>query len=140
MPRPHIGTILVVDDQEGVRILIRRQLGEYGHTVLEASDGAEALHLLRRRNGKVGLVLSDVVMPGMNGTELAAVICNEFPGVPVVLMSAYAPAGLTRVGFQGAIVPVLRKPFEESQLKELVEVALEMPGRATRSVRPTTAV
>jgi CheY-like chemotaxis protein len=140
MPRAHAGTILVVDDQEGVRILIRRQLAEYGHTVLEASDGAEAIHLLRRRNGKVDLVLSDVVMPGMNGTELAAVICSEFPELPVVLMSAYAPAGLTRVGFQGAIVPVLQKPFDEAQLAELVEVALEMPAKAGRGSRPTTAV
>lgn len=140
MPRAHIGTILVVDDEEGVRVLIRRQLSEHGHTVLEAGDGADALHLLRRRNGKVNLVLSDVVMPGMNGTELAAVICSEFPGLPVVLMSAYAPAGLTRVGLEGAIVPVLRKPFEESQLTELIEVALTLPGKAGRSRRPTSAV
>ena len=140
MPRAHVGTILVVDDQEGVRVLIRHQLRERGHTILEAGDGAAALHLLRRRNGKVNLVLSDVVMPGMNGTELAAVICTEFPGLPVVLMSAYAPAGRTRVGLEGAIVPVLRKPFDEAQLVELVEVALDMPGKGVRSNRPASAV
>ncbi len=140
MPRHHTGTILLVDDQESVRSVIRRQLGKHGHTVLEAGDGADALHLLRWRSGKVDLVLSDVVMPGMNGTELAAVICSEFPGLPVVLMSAYAPAGLTRVGFQETIIPVLPKPFEEAQLLELVEVALEMPAKAPPGSRPTTAV
>jgi CheY-like chemotaxis protein len=75
-------------------------------------------------------VLIDVVMPAMNGTEVAACICTEFPGVPVVLMSAYAPAGLTRVGFQDAIVPVLQKPFEIGQLAELIQVARDLPGRS----------
>jgi DNA-binding NtrC family response regulator len=67
---PRSGIILVVDDQESVRALLRRQLTDAGHTVLEAGDGAEAIHLVRRRNGAVDLILSDVVMPLMNGTVL----------------------------------------------------------------------
>ncbi len=122
-----VGIILVVDDQEGVRALLRRELSERGHTVLEAGDGAEGLHLVRRRNGAVDLILCDVVMPQMNGTELATRIGTEFPDVPVILMSAFTPAGVARVGVSETLVPVLQKPFEPNQLAELVQLALEHP-------------
>jgi CheY-like chemotaxis protein len=122
-----VGIILVVDDQEGVRGLLRRELTERGHTVLEAADGAEGLHLVRRRNGAVDLILSDVVMPQMNGTELATHIGVEFPDVPVILMSAFTPAGVARVGVGESLVPVLQKPFDPTQLAELVQLALEHP-------------
>ena len=121
------GIILVVDDQDNVRAMLRRQLNDQGHTVLEAGDGAEALHLVRRRNGAVDLILSDVVMPQMNGTELATRIGGEFPGIPVILMSAFAPAGVARVGLGESIVPVLQKPFDPDQLGELVTLALSHP-------------
>lgn len=121
------GVILVVDDQEAVRALIRRQLTDVGHTVLESGDGAEALHLVRRRNGAVDLILSDVVMPQMNGTELASCIGGEFPEIPVILMSAFTPAGVARVGLGETIVPVLQKPFDPNELTELVALALEHP-------------
>jgi CheY-like chemotaxis protein len=124
---PRSGIILVVDDQESVRALLRRQLTDAGHTVLEAGDGAEAIHLVRRRNGAVDLILSDVVMPLMNGTELATRIGTEFPDTPVILMSAFAPAGVARVGVSDSIVPVLQKPFDPVQLAELVALALEHP-------------
>jgi len=127
--KPRTGIILAVDDQESVRAMLRRQLSDHGHTVLEAADGAEALHLVRRRNGAVDLILSDVVMPQMNGTELATRIGAEFPDVPVILMSAFAPAGVARVGFGESIVLVLQKPFDPVQLAELVQLALEHPVR-----------
>jgi CheY-like chemotaxis protein len=125
--QPRVGIIFVVDDQEGVRALLRRELTEHGHTVLEAGDGAEALHLVRRRNGAVDLILCDVVMPQMNGTELATRIGVEFPDVPVILMSAFTPAGVARVGVSETLVPVLQKPFEPTQLAQLVQLALEHP-------------
>jgi CheY-like chemotaxis protein len=129
MPRPRTATVLVVDDLESFRVMLRRQLVSLGHTVLEAADGAEAIEVVRSRQGGLDLVLTDVVMPSMNGTEVAACICAEYPGLPVVLMSAYAPAGLTRVGFQDAIVPVLQKPFDVGQLAELIQLAVELPAK-----------
>jgi CheY-like chemotaxis protein len=129
MPRPRSATVLVVDDLESFRVMLRRQLVSLGHTVLEAADGAEAIEVVRSRRGELDLVLTDVVMPAMNGTEVAACLCAEYPGLPVVLMSAYAPAGLTRVGFQDAIVPVLQKPFDVSQLQDLIQFAVDLPAR-----------
>jgi two-component system cell cycle response regulator CpdR len=129
MPRPRPATVLVVDDLESFRVMLRRQLVSLGHTVLEAADGAEAIEVVRSRRGGLDLVMTDVVMPAMNGTEVAACICAEYPGLPVVLMSAYAPAGPTRVGFQNAIVPVLQKPFDAGQLQELIQVAVDLPAK-----------
>jgi two-component system, cell cycle sensor histidine kinase and response regulator CckA len=140
-PHPLTITVLVVDDQESVRALLRRQLVAEGHTVLEAGDGIEALQLVRRRGGALDILLSDVVMPGMNGTELAARVCEEFPTLPVILMSAYAPAGLARVGLGESIVPVLQKPFEPDQLAQLIQIAMEQPGgRRTRLRRASDKV
>jgi DNA-binding NtrC family response regulator len=124
---PRTGIVLVVDDQESVRALLRRELSNAGHTVLEAGDGAEALHLVRRRNGGVDLILSDVVMPHMNGTELATIVGTEFPEIPIILMSAFTPAGAARVGTGDTVVPVLQKPFDLEQLAQLVDLALEHP-------------
>ena len=131
-------TVLVVDDEEGVRALLRRQLNSAGHTVLEAGSGPEALGLVRQRAERIDLVLSDVVMPAMNGTELAAHLATEFPTLPVVLMSAYAPAGLARVGFGDAIVPVLRKPFDPAMLLDLVRTALQHPRGPTSAEAAAT--
>ena len=139
MPAPPAGTILLVDDEDGVRVTIRRQLVAQGHTVLEASHGTEALAVVRMRRGNLDLVLSDVVMPEMNGTELAATLVRDYPGLPVILMSAYAPAGLTQVG-PGHKVPVLQKPFTSDQLEELIRVSLEVQGRRRREGRPTAAL
>ncbi len=136
MSHPHrTGTILIVDDEDGVRVTLRSQLIARGHTVLEASHGREALEVVRMRRGSLDLVLSDIVMPDMNGTEFAAVIAEEYPGLPVILMSAYSPAGLMPVGAKGRKVPLLQKPFASGQVEELIEIALEMPGRPKRESR-----
>jgi CheY-like chemotaxis protein len=114
--------------------VLRRQLSAGGHVVLEASDGAEALHLVRRRNGAVDLILCDVVMPQMTGTELATRIGVEFPEIPVMLMSAFAPESVARVGDSDTVVPVLQKPFDPRQLTTLVDLALR---HALRPPSPT---
>jgi two-component system cell cycle sensor histidine kinase/response regulator CckA len=140
MPAAPTGTILLVDDEDGVRVALRRVLVSHGHTVLEASHGAEAIAVVRMRRGNLDLVLSDVVMPEMNGTELAATLSRDYPGLPVILMSAYAPAGLTEVGPGSHRVPVLQKPFAPGQLEELIQVSLEMQGRRRRESRTPAAL
>jgi|SoiMethySBSTD1v2_1073268.scaffolds.fasta_scaffold1228550_1 two-component system, cell cycle sensor histidine kinase and response regulator CckA len=117
-------TVLVVDDLEHIRSVLCRNLRSAGHTVLEADDGSKALQMIRDRHGQVDLVITDVVMLGMNGTALADRLTAEFPHIAVVLMSAFAPPGLSRVGFRDAIVPVLQKPFRPSHLEEIVQTTL----------------
>jgi two-component system, cell cycle sensor histidine kinase and response regulator CckA len=117
-------TVLVVDDLEHIRAVLCRQLRAAGHTVLETDDGAKALQMIRDRHGQVDLVITDVVMLGMNGTALADRLTAEFPHIAVVLMSAFAPPGLSRVGFRDAIIPVLQKPFKPAQLEEMVRMTL----------------
>jgi two-component system, cell cycle sensor histidine kinase and response regulator CckA len=140
MPTSHSGTILIVDDEDGIRATLRQQLAAQGHTVLEASHGIEALAFVRMQPGRVELVLADVVMPEMNGTELAATLQAEYPDLPVILMSAYAPAGWTRVGIHQSIVPVLMKPFTSDQLAELILIALNLPRKRRRPGQPTAAL
>ncbi|MFL5518384.1 MAG: response regulator [Gemmatimonadales bacterium] len=131
-----------MDDEPPVLRLLRRQLEALGCTVLEGQSGPEALRLLGAHRGAVDLVLSDIVMPGMNGTELADRILAEHPEQCVILMSGHAPGGLARIGRREKIVPVLRKPFTPEQLIELVSIVLQqhepvlppellsVPGRA----------
>ncbi len=117
-------TVLVVDDLEHIRMVLCRNLRSTGHMVLESEDGAKALQMIRDRHGQVDLVITDVVMLGMNGTALADRLTAEFPHIAVVLMSAFAPPGLSRVGFRDAIIPVLQKPFKPSHLEEIVQMTL----------------
>ena len=140
MPTSRSASILVVDDEAGVRTTLHRQLAYQGHTVLEASHGVEALTLIRRAPARVELVLADVVMPEMNGTELAAILHTEYPELPILLMSAYAPAGWTRVGISQSIVPVLMKPFTSEQLVELIAIALDVRGTSRRASRPAATL
>jgi CheY-like chemotaxis protein len=132
VPPAHPATVLVVDDFDAVRAMLRKQLTDRGHHVLEAGNGIEALQLVRRCGGKVDLILADVVMPGMNGTQLADRLTTEFPGLPVILMSAFAPAGLARVGLRDVVIPVLQKPFDPAQLDDLLRTALRSDHPAPR--------
>ena len=100
---PLSATILVVDDLDMIRRMLTRMLTLAGHLVLEAADGAEALALLRSRPAPVDLVLTDVLMPRMNGTELARHVLQEFTGTRIMLMSAYLPEGTATVSWTGSL-------------------------------------
>ncbi len=119
--------ILLVDDEADVRGLTRRRLEAEGFTVIEAGSGAEALALLGD-GGEVDLLLTDVVMPGMTGPELARRVDERLPGLPVLYISGFAedPA------IQDADVADLRflaKPFEAHQLRAAVQGALAAASR-----------
>jgi CheY-like chemotaxis protein len=118
--------VLVVDDVESVRRLIRRVLEHGGHRVLEARDGVEALACLAE-NPAVELVLTDLRMPNMDGWELATRLSGRSPRVPVLFMSGFDEhlASDTVAG------PVLPKPFTSERLDELIRQVISA-GRAIR--------
>lgn len=117
-------TILVVDDEHSLRHLIVRQLRDAGYRVLEASYGMEALEVARNSPTPISLVLSDVQMPGMLGTDLAPRIVAEHPGVQIVLMSAHPIDELTTLTDSAGVVSVISKPFEGQKLLALVKLVL----------------
>jgi PAS domain S-box-containing protein len=122
--------ILVVDDDESVRRLVGRILTKRGYTVLAASDGVEAMSLLRRR-ADIGLVLTDVAMPRMNGMRLAESVRAIPRRIPVLLMSGYATEHAVRQGSSSANAEsmILTKPFTEAELAIAVRHSIDRHRR-----------
>ena len=113
-PRSRKLTILVVDDEATVRSLTTRMLEEHGYSVIEAGNGSDALALLESMAGRIDLVVSDIVMPRLDGVELAR--CMEIMPhpPPILFMSGY---GLRATDFEW---PLLVKPFRAHELLEAV--------------------
>jgi two-component system cell cycle sensor histidine kinase/response regulator CckA len=110
------GTVLVVDDQDVVRDVIRLTLEGAGYTVLDAASPNAAIDLVRGEAGPIDLLVTDVVMPEMDAFELADRIACEVPGVRVLYTSGYTDAG--------AEGPFIQKPFTPAQLVEKVSAVL----------------
>lgn len=128
-------TILVVDDEHSLRHLLVRQLRDGGYHVLEASYGMEALEVARNSPTPISLVLSDVQMPGMLGTDLAPRLVAEHPGAQIVFMSAHPLDELTSVTDPAGVIRVISKPFEGQKLMALVKLVLgPTPPQAESSV------
>jgi CheY-like chemotaxis protein len=117
-------TTLLVEDNAGVRQLATRMLAAAGFTVLAAASGEEALQVLARHPGPVDLVLTDVVMPGMTGMDMAQRASEARPGIHVLYMSGYIDDEVVRRGVVARDVPLLNKPFTATVLVESVRQAL----------------
>ena len=132
-------TILVVDDEVALRRLIVRQLRIDGYKVLEAGYGMEALAVAASSPTPIDLVLSDIRMPGMPGTELAQRLMAEHPGMQVVLMSAHPIDDLTFSTDCRGVITVLTKPFESKSLLALVKLVLETTATTPEQAEPLKA-
>jgi CheY-like chemotaxis protein len=117
-------TVLVVDDEEVVRMLVARALVEAGFTVVEAGHGAAALSLVESGAYELDLVLCDLVMPGLNGRDLARWLAAHRPDLPILLISGYPLPYLEAHDLYDPGLPLLRKPFLPSRLLEAVEETL----------------
>jgi CheY-like chemotaxis protein len=123
-------TVLVVEDQAMVRALFVTMLGRIGYTVLEAGGGAGALELLDRRAAEIGLMVTDVVMPGMSGPELALETRRRHPGMKVLFASGHGEtAALAKAGWTET-ADVLRKPFQLAELATAVRRAIDAGDRS----------
>jgi two-component system cell cycle sensor histidine kinase/response regulator CckA len=112
-------SVLVVDDESAVRRFATRVLEREGYGVVEARDGAEALELIKQGSAPVEVVVSDIVMPRLNGVELMQILAVSHPDLPVILMSGYATGALAELGIV-APCAMLPKPFPSERLLEEV--------------------
>jgi two-component system cell cycle sensor histidine kinase/response regulator CckA len=121
---PGSQTVLVVDDAGVVRRLAYRLLSEAGYRVFEAGSAVEALEVVSLANGRVDAVLIDVVMPEVNGVDLARMIQERAPDIGIVFMSAYPAEVLVREGLHDLRVAFLGKPFTREDLLRVVDAAV----------------
>jgi two-component system cell cycle sensor histidine kinase/response regulator CckA len=118
------GTILLVEDEEGLRALNARGLASRGYTVLEAGNGVEAIEVLTKRGGKVDLVVSDVVMPEMDGPTLAKKLRESNPSIRIIFVSGYAEDAFEKNLPPETKFSFLPKPFTLKQLVAAVKEAM----------------
>ena len=116
-------TILLVEDEASLRTLTRTTLEACGYTLLEASDGADALEVSRQHAKSIDLLLTDIVMPGMGGIALAQQLSQERPGIQIVYMSGYTPfESQAAIGTESFF---LMKPFTRDALRQKIHEALK---------------
>jgi CheY-like chemotaxis protein len=116
--------VLVVEDEAQVRTIAARALTEAGFRVLEAETGARALEIVRRNGHRPALMLVDVVMPGISGSELALELAQVVPGVPVLFTSGYTDAEILRRGLLEPGAAFLAKPFSPEALVRAVRTRM----------------
>jgi two-component system, cell cycle sensor histidine kinase and response regulator CckA len=116
-----VATILLVEDEDAVRAFASRALSSRGYTVLEASSGVEALEVMQEVDGAIDLVVSDVVMPEMNGPTLLVELRKANPELKVIFVSGYAEDAFKKDLPEGSHFAFLPKPFSLKQLIEAVK-------------------
>jgi two-component system, cell cycle sensor histidine kinase and response regulator CckA len=119
------GTVLLVEDEDAVRSFAARALGQRGYHVLEATTGAEALDVFSSHNGDVDLVVSDVVMPEMDGPTLMKHLRSERPDLKIIFISGYAEDAFRRNLSDNEDFMFLQKPFDLKELAAAVKAALQ---------------
>src|ERR1700692_1090079 len=122
---PGTETILLVEDEANLRYLARQYLEKQGYKVIEAADGAVAMQIAVAHDKVIHLLLTDVIMPGMNGRELAQRICEIRPNVKVLYMSGYTENVIGHDGTLDDGVRLLQKPFNLRDLKSIVREVLD---------------
>jgi signal transduction histidine kinase len=131
-------TILVVEDDAPLRALVRGVLAASGYTVLEARAGEEAVRLGEQYAGPIHLLLTDVVMPGLSGRELAERLAARHPGLRVLFMSGYTDQVVVEQGMLEARAPFLQKPFSPEtlrrKLREVLDPSPPRPPQGARSI------
>jgi CheY-like chemotaxis protein len=131
-------SILVVDDAEPVRKMVCSMLSSSGYQCMEAADGAEALCIIKEGSEPVDLILTDIMMPRMGGTELACRVAALRPDLPIVFMSGYSDDPVVRT-LESSPALFLPKPFTAAALNEKVRAALDNPWTGVPGAQITSA-
>ncbi|MDA5192599.1 response regulator [Govanella unica] len=115
--------ILIAEDEEPVRIFVSRALEHFGHSVRAVADGGAALQALHDES--FDLLLTDIVMPVMDGIALALKASSEWPGMPVVLMTGYAAEKQRAHNLEELVHDVVSKPFSLDEIGQIIQAALD---------------
>ena len=137
---PGTETVLLVEDEANLRYLARQFLEKQGYTVIEAADGAVAMQIAVAHEGVIHLLLTDVIMPGMNGRELAQRISEIRPNVKILYMSGYTENVVGQDGTLDPGVRLLQKPFNLRDLKTTVREVLDATSTPPEVVMPVQSV
>jgi len=132
-PARGVETVLVVEDDDAVRRMTREFLAIAGYTVVEARSAADALNLLEGHGTSVDLLLTDVVMPGMKGSELGEALARIEPDLRVLYMSAYTEDAVVNFGYLGSTAAFIEKPFSPEELARKVREVLATPNGESRA-------
>jgi two-component system chemotaxis response regulator CheY len=121
------GRVLVIDDEKNIRDLLRMTLTKAGYEVLEAEDGAKAVEILRQDDNPlmVDVITCDIRMPKMNGVEAIAFFRQEFPSVPVVVITGFPETELAVSLLKQGVSDYVPKPVESQKLLAVVAKAME---------------
>jgi len=128
-------TILLVEDEDGVRALTRHVLDSCGYTVLDVVDGQEALLMADGHAGTIDLLITDVVMPGLGGPAVAALVAERFPDIKILFVSGYTDDAVFRHGMSEDGVNFLQKPFSPPELAAKVRAVLDAPQKSAGDLR-----
>ena len=118
-------TVLLVEDDPGVRALSTRALGAQGYRLLVGVDGQDALRLAAEHAGPIDIVVTDVVMPGLSGRELADTLQQRYPGIRVLYVSGYTDDAIVRAGVMHDQIAFLSKPYDHVALARKVREVLD---------------
>ena len=116
--------VLIADDEESMRQLVARAIAMDGHETTTAEDGAEALEILVKNNGRFDLLLTDIKMPVMDGIALALAAARDFPKLTILLMTGFADQRERASGLDAIIHDVVTKPFAVADIRTAVADAL----------------
>ena len=116
--------VLIVDDEESMRMLVARAIGMDGHAIVTAQDGAEALEILTREDGRFDLLLTDIQMPVMDGIALALTAARDFPELTILLMTGFADQRERASNLNAIAHDVISKPFSVADIRTAVADAL----------------
>jgi two-component system cell cycle response regulator CpdR len=116
--------VLIVDDEESMRLLVARAVAMDGHETTTAADGAEALDILSGQDSSFDLLLTDIQMPVMDGIALALTAARDFPQVTILLMTGFADQRERASGLNAIAHDVISKPFSVADIRTAVADAL----------------
>ena len=135
-PQPGWETVMLVEDEEVVRDMVYDALQQNGYQVFRAANAEEALSICDRFQGRIHLLLTDVVMPGKSGKQLAEVLLPRYPEMKILYISGYAENAISHHGVIDPGIAFLAKPFSPNALVNRVRKLLDMPTQAQAIISP----